>query len=140
MRSGNTLSCGCLPKETVQRLASARKGKLSPSYIHGNKCGTHSTARTEFNERIRARDNYTCQDCGKAQDEELKEIGKSLAVHHINCDHDDNRDENAVTLCGTCHQFKTAEQHKQRNDDKAIEAAFLADDMSWFNEQLKDYI
>jgi len=49
LRAGEALSCGCLPRETIQRLASARKGKLSPTYIHGNKCGMHSVARTEFN-------------------------------------------------------------------------------------------
>ena len=43
------------------------------------------------------RDNYTCLNCGKG----LPEV--KLNVHHINWDHYDNRLENLITLCVSCH-------------------------------------
>lgn len=52
---------------------------------------------------IRERDNYTCQICGIVED------GQEHTVHHIISYHFfkdkivANRDDNLITLCGTCH-------------------------------------
>jgi len=42
------------------------------------------------------RDYYTCQEC-----EEL--LPKHMSVHHIDYDKNNNRAENLITLCGSCH-------------------------------------
>ncbi len=97
---GVTKSCGCLR---------FREGADNPSYICG---GTDTASTKSFYKTIRKRDKYTCQDCDKTQEQELKEINHSLSVHHINCDHSDNRDENATTLCVKCHRKVHAELKK----------------------------
>lgn len=96
--NGHTKSCGCLMREISS--ISIRKnhipGKNHPCYIHGNRSGK---ATLKLNEKIRKRDNYTCQDCGKTQ----KEINQTLEVHHIDGDDENNVDENMITLCKSCH-------------------------------------
>ncbi len=95
LRSGSTKSCGCLGIDKN----SARQGNKNPAYIDGSHYGWGAKEQKEFAESIRKRDNYTCQECGKTQDEQLKEFGSRLSVHHKDGNHFDNRDENATTLC-----------------------------------------
>jgi len=64
------------------------------------------------------RDNYTCQDCGKTNAQELKERGKQLSAHHINpyeISHDSELD-NLVALCNSCHMKR--EYHEGRFSKK----------------------
>ena len=53
----------------------------------------------ELKEKIRKRDNYTCQLCGKTQEEELK---RKLTVHHMDYDKKNSIEENLITLCNSC--------------------------------------
>ena len=57
----------------------------------------------EFNnklkEKIRKRDNYTCQECGKKQ----KELGYKLHIHHIDYNKKNNQEKNLISLCRQCH-------------------------------------
>ena len=61
----------------------------------------------EFNnwlkKKIRKRDNYTCQYCGKRNCD--------LYVHHIDYNKTNNSEENLIALCGSCH---TATNHNRR--------------------------
>lgn len=61
---------------------------------------------SEFNdklkEKIRQRDNYTCQICGKKQ-EELMGYHKKFPVHHIDYNKNNCREDNLITLCIGCH-------------------------------------
>ena len=52
---------------------------------------------------VRQRDRYLCQLCGKPE---------SLDVHHINYDKMDNRPDNLVTLCRSCHMKTTAPKRR----------------------------
>jgi len=58
---------------------------------------------SEFNnklkEHIRQRDNYKCQLCGVPQVEYLRK----LDVHHINYDKKNNKFDNLISLCKSCH-------------------------------------
>lgn len=69
-------------------------------YQHGQTYGF-------FNERyfVFARDNYTCQCCGKSKD-------KILQIHHIiyRSNGGTNRVDNLITVCTDCH---TPENHKK---------------------------
>lgn len=47
---------------------------------------------------IRARDNHTCQRCGKTQADE----GRVLVVHHLDHDKMNNAPENLVAACQKC--------------------------------------
>ena len=48
---------------------------------------------------VRKRDNYTCQMCGITENK----LNKKLHTHHIDYDPKNNRLDNLITLCTTCH-------------------------------------
>lgn len=50
-------------------------------------------------EEVRKRDNYTCQECNKSQ-EELK---RKLTIHHIDYNKKNNKKINLISLCLKCH-------------------------------------
>ncbi len=109
LQSGDVQSCGCLCRD----INSARKGDKSPTYIHGERCGLSTNEQKDFHESIRKRDNYTCQKCGKTQDEELAAGNPRLSVHHKDGDHFNNVPDNAVTFCIKCH---LAHHNRERHD------------------------
>jgi len=51
----------------------------------------------ELRERIRERDNCTCQICGKIKTK------RKLNVHHIDYNKKNSRENNLITLCDKCH-------------------------------------
>ncbi len=53
----------------------------------------------ELKEKIRQRDNYTCQECGK----DKSELKFTLSVHHIDYDKKNNCEQNLISLCRSCH-------------------------------------
>ncbi len=112
----NTKSCGCLRDIA----SSKRSGSNHPRYTDGASCGMGTKEQKEFHESIRKRDNYTCQDCGKTQEQELKDtnIRRRLSVHHKDGDHFHNTDENAITLCESCHQKLESEISSITQDAK----------------------
>jgi len=57
----------------------------------------------ELKEQIRKRDNYTCQKCGKIQEQEFRKEGRKLSVHHIDYNKKNCSPENLITLCRRCH-------------------------------------
>lgn len=64
--------------------------------------GMNSRERTK--EKIRIRDNYTCQECGKI----WKQGERRFDIHHIigkpkDCLKNDKDYSNQITLCHQCH-------------------------------------
>jgi hypothetical protein len=57
--------------------------------------GWHNT----FREQIRYRDGYECKICGMPE----VEHNKKLAVHHIDYNRHNIKEDNLITLCGSCH-------------------------------------
>lgn len=49
--------------------------------------------------KIRKRDNYSCQECGYTE----KELGRKLDIHHIDYDKKNNSEDNLISLCKSCH-------------------------------------
>ena len=61
----------------------------------------------EFNsilkDKIRERDNHTCQMCQITEEEHICITSRRLSVHHINYDKDNCKEENLISLCQQCH-------------------------------------
>jgi len=121
-------------------MSSKQVGKDNPWYTNGSKCGFEKKSQHEFHEKIRARDNYTCQDCGKAQEQSLSEANRRLDVHHKDGDHFNNTDENAVTLCCDCHLVYSKQQHLEDEQRKTLAASLVACDVEKIKEMLGDLI
>ncbi len=62
-------------------------------------------------ESIRQRDKYTCQICGKCQDELVGRM-KKLCVHHIDYDKKNLNPNNLITLCSVCHNKTNIQRTK----------------------------
>lgn len=81
----------------------ALQGENNPMWRGGVSFEPYSP---EFNERlkrkIRKRDGYICQRCGKTQEQELEELNKKLAVHHVDFDKENCDPSNLITLCASC--------------------------------------
>jgi predicted restriction endonuclease len=64
----------------------------------------------EFNqklkEKVRKRDNYQCQECGKTQEQEIIDEKHKLHIHHIDSNKKNNNIDNLISLCNRCHGKK----------------------------------
>ena len=88
LRRGESSSCGCLKIESLT---------VHGQYANGG-CPDYPEEWTgEFRERVRARDNYTCQVCGEPQN------GRALHVHHIDYNRENTTMGNCTALCNSCH-------------------------------------
>ncbi len=116
LRSGKTKSCGCLRKQVTSDRGSKLTGTNNPMYVTGKQQGWHTKEQYDFHSAIRKRDNFTCQVCNRPQDNH-----QQLTVHHKDEDHFNNTDENAVTLCKSCHMRVHRSHHngERRKMEKA---------------------
>jgi hypothetical protein len=71
----------------------AKIGKLSPFYIDGKSSSLYTYEFIKIRIVIRKRDRYKCQRCGKT----------GRTVHHIDYDKSNNKPENLIVLCKSCH-------------------------------------
>jgi len=80
-----------------------KSGKEHIGYIDGRSFEKYPE---EFNdnlkEKIRKRDNYTCQNCGITQEEHFIVYGQVLHVHHIDYNKFNCKEQNLITLCKRC--------------------------------------
>jgi hypothetical protein len=75
-------------------------GSNNPSWLGGISKEPYSwTFNRKFKKQIRERDNFTCQECGKTEDE----LKYSLTVHHIDYNKKNTTPENTISLCIGCH-------------------------------------
>ena len=57
----------------------------------------------ELKAAIRERYHHTCQRCGTTENRVKNGLG-AMGIHHRNFDRMDNRPENLITLCSSCHR------------------------------------
>lgn len=78
-------------------------GKSNPNYKNGL---SNEPYPLEFNEelkeKIRQRDNYTCQNCNMIAEEHLMVLGIALPIHHIDYNKKNSQENNLITLCTQC--------------------------------------
>ena len=74
-------------------------GKDNPAWINGISFKPYTF---EFNsslkQKIRKRDNFTCQCCGITE----KEYFRALDIHHIDYNKQNCKEDNLITLCVSC--------------------------------------
>jgi len=100
-------------EETKIKLSESHKGKTTwnkgkilpqfsrenhPNWLGGKSFEPYTTDWTKTLKRsIRERDKYTCQNCGKPQEEE------TFHIHHIDYNKENCNPINLITLCHSCH-------------------------------------
>ncbi|HEX3053224.1 MAG TPA: NUMOD3 domain-containing DNA-binding protein [Aggregatilineaceae bacterium] len=85
--------------ETRQLISERNSGSNSPAWKGGISCLPYGPGFTrKFKRLIRERDNFTCQRCGITE----AEYGRTLPVHHLDHDKNNNDPTNLVTACPKC--------------------------------------
>jgi Intein splicing domain/Caudovirus prohead serine protease/HNH endonuclease len=57
---------------------------------------------TAKRDKIRLRDDFRCQLCGKREHLEINEYSRRLTIHHIDYDKQNSNDSNLIALCNAC--------------------------------------
>ncbi len=96
-------SCARKGKNNPNYGATWMKNKGNPNWRGGlNKLGYSYIFNNQLKEFIRKRDNYICQNCGKSQKQELKDLNRKLDVHHIDYNKNNCKKNNLIALCHKC--------------------------------------
>ena len=89
-----------LSKATRQKLSEAQLGEKSHNWLGGISLEPYGVKFTkQLREQIRERDNFTCQECKKTQEE----LGYRFNVHHIDYNKKNHNPNNLISLCNSCH-------------------------------------
>lgn len=92
-------------REMMEEVGFTRRGA---DHHHWRNDATKIPYPPEFNdelkERIRERDNFTCQgyECGITENEHHHKYASNLHVHHIDYDKQNSDENNLITLCNSC--------------------------------------
>lgn len=78
-------------------------GDRNPGWMGGISKEKYSLDLTyEVKLEIRKRDGFICQLCGRTEEDELSQIGRSLCVNHIDFNKKNSSERNLITLCVRC--------------------------------------
>ena len=89
--------------KTGRCLQCSNKGKNNGRYIDGRSLEIYPSEYTPYlRQKIRKRDNYTCQKCYIIEEEHIKIYGAILDIHHIDYDKQNCNEGNLITLCHKC--------------------------------------
>jgi 5-methylcytosine-specific restriction endonuclease McrA len=91
--------------ETNEKNRQAHLGEKSSLWKGGLSINLYGEDWIETLRRsIRERDDYICRMCNKTQIEELEDLERKLAVHHIDYNKNNNDPKNLISLCNNCHR------------------------------------
>ena len=98
------IDCGTkITQYAVRCKSCAAKGEFNVRWNEGSSTQPYPFIfNDELKEKIRNRDEYTCQKCNIAEEEHLTVYGKVLGIHHIDYNKQNCQDENLITLCNEC--------------------------------------
>ena len=81
-----------------------KKGPLCPSWKGGSSFEPYGLDfNKQFKNKIRQRDNYSCQVCNLFEEDAKKLYNKRLIVHHIDYNKLNSFPQNCISLCVSCH-------------------------------------
>ena len=95
-------------EESLKKISESQKERLKdprnhPMYIDGRSFFPYPEEFNQYlKDKIRARDNYECQNCKITEEEHLIIIGTNLHVHHIDYDKNNCQETNLITTCNQC--------------------------------------
>ena len=90
-------------EKTKKELSKAKMKDKNPSWRGGISFEPYTPKfNNTLKKKIRKRDNYTCQFCGKLQKDELKQYNRRLPIHHIDYNKKNCEECNLITLCCGC--------------------------------------
>ena len=122
LRSGGTLSCGCLQREKTIKANKGRTGELAarwnPNLTEEHRMnGRNIPGYNEWRSAVYERDNYTCQICGDNK-------GGNLVAHHLEA-YNSNPNlrttiSNGITLCEVCHKNFHHQYGRGKNTEKQL--------------------
>jgi len=114
-RETRTCVCGCRltfkcrTTSTKKCLNREHKGKLHSKLVGGENNGNWQGGKSfeiypqafskSLKERIRTKDNHTCQECKFIENQ----LEKKLHIHHIDYNKQNNDENNLISLCNSCH-------------------------------------
>ena len=104
-------------KKKNEKQSELMRGSNNPTWSGGTSFESYGI---EFNkplkEKVRYRDNYTCQICSKTENK----LERILSIHHIDYNKKNNLEENLISLCIICHPKtnKNREQWKEKFSNK----------------------
>jgi len=89
-------------KELIKIRSESIKGENNSNWKGGVSENPYPEEFVRVRKKIKARDGYQCQLCGRIEIVEKKKLGRGLPVHHIDYDKQNCRSENLITLCCSC--------------------------------------
>lgn len=99
----NKLKGRLTSKKTRLKISKKLKGKNHPSYIDGRSHFNYPYKfSNELRQKIRERDNFTCQCCG-LEEKNHSNKNVNLSVHHIDYNKKSCMENNLISLCISCH-------------------------------------
>jgi len=90
-----------------------RQGNKNPSWLGGKAQEGYIWNWRLISQKIRERDNFTCQLCG---DQILKQSKKRfLTAHHIDYNKNNNNSHNLISLCNFCNSSVNTQRNEWQN-------------------------
>jgi hypothetical protein len=94
--------------ETIAKIAANHTGPLNAGWAGGASVLPYGPEFTRaYKRQIRERDGHTCQRCGKKQSDHWR----TLEIHHIDHDKQNNHPDNLTTVCGSCNVWLSYHRH-----------------------------
>jgi predicted DNA-binding protein YlxM (UPF0122 family) len=99
----NRYSEETLKKMRIVNKKNARNGNKHHNWHGGiSKIGYPYYFNEELKEKIRERDNHTCQNCNILEKEHLIVFNRALIIHHIDYNKENCKENNLISLCQGC--------------------------------------
>jgi DEAD/DEAH box helicase domain-containing protein len=78
-----------------------------------NSVNRYGSGWKKLSEKIRQRDSYTCQNCGRIEDGTVFHVHHKVPFKQFVNSYKANREENLITLCPGCHRLAEQEAYVQ---------------------------